>query len=180
MAQKQYQSYMAMKCKLQRNSKTHSCLTHYAALTTALLDTFLRNNGYLSSKDYYGSKFEVTGKSYSDWIQELKDARVLVQYKSEGNKGADFIRFSAGPLIVDYINSEKVKTREIALADDVPSKADFEALKADSAELKARMCKVEEAVQELKLASEPPDTEDKKVRRKVATEKLTKLTLAAN
>jgi hypothetical protein len=184
MAQKQYKSYMAMKCKLQRSSKLNSSLKHYAALTTALFDTFLKNNGYLSSKDYYGSKFEVAGKKYSDWIHELKEARVLIQYKSDGNKGADFIRFSAGPLIVDYINAEKVKTREIALADDVPSKAEFEALKteaaelkSDSQEMKARMNKIEETVSELKSAMEPPDTQDKQKRRKMAADKLTQLAL---
>ena len=166
-----------MKCRLQRSCKLHPCLKQYGGLATILFDTFLKNNGYLSSKDYYDSKFEVPGKTYTDWIHELKEARVLVQYKTDGNsKGSDFIRFSAGPLIVEYINAEKTKTREVALvsevalASEVPSKAEFE-------ELKARMCKVEEAVQELKEASEPPDTEDKKVRRKVATDKLTKLAL---
>lgn len=136
-----------------------------------LFDTFIKNNGYLSSKDYYDSKFEVPGKTYTDWIHELKEARVLVQYKTEGNsKGSDFIRFSAGPLIVEYINAEKSKTREIAVVTDVPSKAEFE-------ELKARMCKVEEAVQELHDASKPPDDSRKQEIRKNATERLAKLAL---
>lgn len=175
MAQKQYKNYIAMKCKLKRSSQLHSCLKPYSALTTLLFDTFLKHNGYLSSKDYNSSRAKISGKNYSDWIHELKEAHILVQFKTEGSRGSDFIRFSAGPLIVEYINAEKSKTREIAVVTDVPSKADFETLKADAAELKARMCKVEEAVQDLKEASEPPDTEDKKVRRKVATDRLTKL-----
>jgi hypothetical protein len=175
MAQVKYTNYDVMKQKLKRSSKLYECLKPYASLSTLLFDTFLRNNGYLSSKDYYGSKFEIPGKNYSDWIHELKEARVIVQYKLDGNRGADFIRFSAGPLIVEYINEEKSKTREIALVDDVPSKAEFETLKADAAELKARMNCVEEAVKELKEASKPPDTKEKQELRKVATDKLAKL-----
>mgnify|MGYP003375676296 CR=1 FL=1 len=177
--QKKYKSYAALRDKLKRSSIQYPVLKQYASLATLFLDTFIETNGYLASKNYYGSKVEIAGKSYSEWIHELKIAGVVVPYKTEGSKGSDFIRFSAGPLIVEYINAEKTKTREIALvsevalASEVPSKAEFE-------ELKARMCKVEEAVQDLKEASEPPDTEDKKVRRKVATDRLTKLTLAAN
>ena len=114
MAQKQYKNYLPMKCKLQRICKVHPCLKQYGALTTLLFDTFLKNNGYLSSKDYYGSKFEVQGKNYTEWIHELKEARVIVQYKSDGNKKSDFIRFAAGPLISEYINAEKLKANEIA------------------------------------------------------------------
>lgn len=175
MAQKQYKSYIAMKCKLKRGSKLHGCLKPYSALTTLLFDTFLKNNGYISSKDYNNSRAKIVGKNYSDWIHELKEAHVLVQFKTEGSKGADFIRFSAGPLIVEYINAEKSKTREIAIVTDVPSKAEFETLKADAAELKARMNCVEEAVKELKEASKPPDTKEKQELRKVATDKLAKL-----
>ncbi len=171
MAQVKYTNYDVMKQKLKRSSKLYECLKPYASLSTLLFDTFLKNNGYLSSKDYYGSKFEIRGKTYSDWIHELKEARVVVQYKTEGNKGADFIRFAAGPLVVEYINAEKGKTKEIAAVDDVPSKAEFE-------ELKARMGRVEEAVQELQEASAPTDTEEKKNRRQVATDRLSKFALA--
>jgi hypothetical protein len=171
MAQKQYKNYIAMKCKLKRSSKLHSSLKPYSALTTLLFDTFLKNNGYISSKDYNNSRAKIVGKNYSDWIHELKEAHVLVQFKTEGNsKGSDFIRFSAGPLIVEYINAEKSKTREIAVVTDVPSKAEFE-------ELKARMCKVEEAVQDLHDASKPPDDKRKQEIRKNATERLAKLAL---
>lgn len=183
MAQKSYRNYGALKQKLLRYSKTYPCLSKPAALTTLLFDTFIKNNGFLASKDYYGSKVEIQGTNYTQWINELKEARVLVQYKAEGNKGSDFIHFAAGPAIAEYINAEKMNTKElafkeeVALLADVPSKAEFDALKADAAELKARMCKVEETVAELKIAMEPPDTVEKQNRRKAAAERLTQLTL---
>lgn len=177
MAHKRFKMQKAMAEKLRRNKGRFPCLDSSDALATLLLETFINNNGYLSSKAYYRTKFEVSGKTYSDWIHDLKEAHVLAQYKTDGNRGSDYIRFSAGSLIVEYINAEKTKTKEIPTIDDVPSKAEFEALKADSADLKARMCKIEETVTELKSAMEPPDTAEKQHRRKKAAERLTQLAL---
>lgn len=190
MAHIRFKMHKSIACKLRRNKNKFPCLNSCEALATLLLNAFINNNGYISSKDYYGSKFEVPGKTYMQWIHELKEARAIVQFKSEGNKKSDFIRFSPGPLIIEYINAEKLKTKEMAtldlvpLIENVPTKAEFDELKAEAielkvetAELRARMCKVEETVSELQAAMEPPDTDEKQRRRKAATERLTQLTL---
>jgi hypothetical protein len=119
MAHKRFKVHKSLAEKLRRIKAKFPCLESSDALATLLLETFLNNNGYLPSKCYYGTKFEIPGKTYTDWINELKEARALVQYKSEGNRKSDFIRYSAGPLISQYINAEKFKTKEIASSEDI-------------------------------------------------------------
>lgn len=156
MAQIQYKSYFSMRAKIRRNVKKYPCLKQYASLTTLLLDTFIKNNGYLASKQYYGSRFEVPGKTYTTWINELKEALVIEQFKTEGNAKSDFIRFSAGPLIVEYINLEKVKSKEIATVDDVFPRVE---------QLEERVSLLETAVKSMIEEYDPPVTEEKFKRR---------------
>lgn len=163
MAHKRFKMQKSMAEKLRRCKAKFPCLESSDSLATLLLETFLSNNGYLSSKYYYGTKFEVPGKTYSDWIHELKEARALVQYKSEGNRKSDFIRYSAGPLIAQYINAEKFKAKEVASAEDVTVletkigalEARVSALESDSEKTKTSM---QEIYDKLNLGEiDPPD-----------------------
>jgi len=87
-------------------------------------------------------------------------------------------RYLPGKRIKPYL--ETLKLKKFATVDQLQELDEKIASKADKSELnelKARMNRIEEAVHELKEASEPPDTEEKIGRRKIATDRLAKLAL---
>jgi hypothetical protein len=182
MAQSSYANYLALRGKLRRLSSTHAIIgKSYCALTTLVLDTALRNSGYLPKESYYGSPFEQPGLSYKDWIEKLKKAGVLAPFKDDDKtmEKSDWIRFKPGPITLPYVNKEKAHQQEMASMRDVyESEARVDAKKVDRTELEETkrelqetkskledtnrvVAKIAVAVRNLQLAKQPQITDDK-------------------
>jgi hypothetical protein len=134
MAQNKFVTWDALKMKLSRMK-----ISNPGSLATLVLEAFLKDDGFIPSKRYYNSVFEVPGKNYTSWIHELKKNEILESFKEEDSKKSDWVRFKPGKVILPYINKEKIVSKEIATKDEVPSKLDVQ-------DLKERMCKMEEAM----------------------------------
>ncbi len=156
MAQKVYKNHVGLRDKLKRLGKVHSVIgKSYSALSTLILDTALKNSGYIPKESYYGAVFEQPGLTYKDWIEQLKRAGVLAPFKDEDKamEKSDWIRFKPGPITLPYVNKEKTHQNEMASMRDVyESEARVDAKKADRSEvneLKERMAKFEEIARRL-------------------------------
>jgi hypothetical protein len=165
--------------KLMRMGKNHPvCAKSSAALATLLLDTSLKFKGFLGSEKYYGTIFEQPGVTYEAWIIQLKRAGLLEHYREEGQlaQKSDWIRYKAGPVMLQYIDEEKRYRDEVASMRDVYDLEErIESKKADRSELedlKVRMNEIAVAVRELQDASIPPDSAEKKHKRENAMAKI--------
>lgn len=139
MAQKKYQHHEALKQKLKRLSRLHPILKNYTSITTLLFDTFLENQGIMSSRCYYKTLFQEPGKNYTQWIDELKKAGLLEHVETSNPQKNDWVRYTPGLVTREYINKEKVLQKEIATRDEVPSKAEFNILKDELSNTKMEL-----------------------------------------
>lgn len=140
MAQSKYKNWPALKMKLSRILKSHQFLSkNYSSLATLILDTFLENDGIISAKKYYGSPFEITGKNYTQWIDELRKIGIVEHVPVANPQKTDWIRYTPGPVTREYINREKIAQKEIATKDEVPSKAEFNVLKDELSHTKMEL-----------------------------------------
>ena len=147
----------ALTSKLHRLSrkKEHSKFLKKSlpALATVLIDTMIEQNGFLPKERYYGSKYEITGLNYSDWIVGLKRAGILESFSNERGDKASWIRFRSGPVLAKYVN------QQLTMQDQLATKRDVDELerKIDQRirELDNRINKLQEEVRI--LTAPPPD-----------------------
>lgn len=140
MPQIKFKTHIALRNKLQRLAKGNQYLgKSYSSLATLLLKTFLENDGILPAKVYYGSLFEIAGKNYTQWIDELRKIGILEHVPTANPQKTDWIRYTPGPVTRSYINKEKIAQKEIATKDEVPSKAEFNTLKDELSNTKMEL-----------------------------------------
>jgi hypothetical protein len=149
-------------------------------LSRLLLEAFLFEDGRIASETFIDAGVCERGKF--SIVRKKLQTEGFIFFNEDSLRHSKYI---AGRRIKPYLDT--LKTKFYATADQVKELDDKIALKADKSELKAvqavadelieRMGRIEETVRELKAASEPPDNEEKKNRRKVATDRLTKLAL---
>jgi len=164
MAQKVYRSHVALKEKLKRLAKICPVIgKSYSALATLVLDTALKNSGYLPKESYYGSVFERPELTYKDWIEQLKRAGVFMPYKDEDKamEKSDWIRFRPGPISLPYINKEKAHQEEMASMRDLHEAEARMSKKVarvadDVQDLKAQIHQINLLLAELKRLQAPP------------------------
>jgi SepF-like predicted cell division protein (DUF552 family) len=164
MAQRAYRNHVALKEKLKRLAKTQPVIgKSYSALATLLLDIALKNSGYLPKESYYGSPFEQAGRTYKDWIAQLKRAGVLAPFKDEDQESekSDWIRFKPGPVTLPYVNKEKAHQEEMASMRDLHESEDRMLKKVarvadDVQDLKAQIHQINLLMAELKRLQAPP------------------------
>jgi predicted nucleotidyltransferase len=122
MAHVRYATYVSLRDKLKRLSKSHPVIgSSYSALATLVLDTALKNSGYIPKEVYYKTSFEKEGISYKEWILQLKKAGVFSSFKDEESniEKSDWIRFKPGPSTIAYVNREKSLQNEMASMSDL-------------------------------------------------------------
>jgi len=136
------------------------------AVATLLLECFLEDNGRLQASKAIARRVCEEG-SFSNWRNDMIKKGWLVWSQSQTDKGQYF----AGKKLISYVNKEKISSKEIVTRDEAASKNEVE-------NLKERMNRIEEVVQELKKAMEPPETDEKKKARERAAERLTLLAKA--
>jgi hypothetical protein len=138
-------------------------VTSHGSTATLLLETFLEDNGRLQASKVVSRRICEEG-SFSNWRNEMLKNGWLIWSQNQSDKGQYF----AGKKLVSYINKEKILSKEIITRDEAASKSEVE-------NLKERMNRIEEVVQELRKSMEPPETDEKKKARERAAERLTLL-----
>jgi len=164
MAQSAYANYLALRGKLRRMSSTYSIIGNsYSALATLMLDTALKNSGYLPKESYYGSPFQQPGVTYKDWIAQLKRAGILAPFKDEDqtSEKADWIRFKPGPVTLPYVNKEKLHQSEMASMEDLHNEIHLSEKRMD--EKKADRTELEETKKKLEATSSKLDETSSKL-----------------
>jgi hypothetical protein len=147
------------------------------SISTLLLETFLEDSGRLLSSRVVARGLCEEGY-FGKWRKDLIDKGWLVWSETQSDKGL----YYPGKKLIPYINKEKAQINVMATQDSVESlrvdlKKDID-MKADKSELqdlKAKMNEIAEAVQNLQIASTPPDDDIKKKMREESTAKLVKL-----
>lgn len=164
-----WKSHKALRCKLARLKIPNS-----GALSTLLLDTFLLNEGFIPSRLYYKSCFEIKNKNYTQWIEDLKKFGLIEHFKLESSNKSDWIRFKAGSVIRDYINKEKMLNDEIATVQELQN---MENRSKEAFATKKELFEVKNQIQtlasQIKKLLEPPVTEEeleemRKIQEKIA------------
>jgi hypothetical protein len=159
--ERKFLQYLALSSALRRAK-----VPNYGACTTLLLECFLEDNGRLQASKAIARRVCEEG-SFSNWRNDMIKKGWLVWSQSQTDKGQYF----AGKKLISYVNKEKISSKEILTRDEAASKNEVE-------DLKERMNRIEEVVQELKKAMEPPETDAKKKARERAAERLTLLAKA--
>lgn len=147
-----------------RKALTRSGFAKAGALATLLLECFFEDDGRLQSTKVIAREICEDGK-FSNWRDEMVKAGWISWSHSQLDKG----KYHPGKRLIPYINKEKMTSRELATKDEVASKSELQ-------DLKERMSRIEETVQELKKSMEPPETEEKRRTRERAADRLTLLT----
>lgn len=142
----------------------------YGAHATFILETFIENDGRMLASSVY-SKGLCEENQFKEWRKNLIDKGWLVWCEAQADKG----KYSPGKKLMPYINKEKLSSKEIATVDQIYTldrKIDSKADRAEVNELRQQVNDLKEWVMELKAASEPPDTDEKRARREKATARL--------
>jgi hypothetical protein len=109
---RKYITYNALMLAL-RKSKVSS----FGTVATILIETFLENEGRLLAAQVVARGICEEGK-FRDWRKELIDKEWLKWSEIQTDKGQYF----PGKRLVNYINKEKIATKEMATKDEVLSK----------------------------------------------------------
>jgi hypothetical protein len=139
---------------------------------TLLLETFIEDSGRLTASKVVSRGLCNEGE-FSAWRKQLIEKGWLIWSETQSDKGQYF----PGKKLMPYVNKEKISSRELVTKDEVLPKSEA-ATKEEFQALKARMSRIEDVVQELKKAVEPPDTEEKRLARERATARLDQLAKA--
>ncbi len=138
----------------------------HGSTATLLLETFVEDSGRLTASKVVARGLCKEGEFWS-WRKSMIEKGWLNWSEQQPDKGQYF----PGKKLIPYINKEKLYSKEIATKDEVASRAEFQ-------DLKERMNRIEEVVQELKEAVAPPDTDEKRAMRERAARKLETLAKA--
>lgn len=144
----------------------------HGGTATLLLEAFLEDSGRLTASKVVTRGLCNEGE-FSSWRKQLVDKGWLIWSETQNDKG----QYYPGKKLMRYINKEKIISREVVTKDEVLSKAEA-ATKEELQELKVRMSRIEEVVQELQQAVIPPDTEEKRLAREKAAARLGQLAKA--
>jgi len=164
---RKFRMYKALSEAMRRSG-----MKSYGALSTLILEAFLEDSGRLTASKVVSRSLCNEGE-FSAWRRQLIDKGWLVWSETQTDKGQYF----PGKKLLQYINKEKISSKEIVTKDEVLPKSEA-ATKEEFQALKARMSRIEDVVQELKKAVEPPDTEEKRLARERATARLDQLAKA--
>jgi hypothetical protein len=144
----------------------------YGALSSLILEAFLEDSGRITASKVVSRKLCNEGE-FSVWRKQLIDKGWLVWSEVQTDKGQYF----PGKKLMPYVNKEKISSKEIVTKDEVLSRSEA-ATKVELQDLRARMNRIEEVVQDLQKAVAPPDTEEKRLAREKAAARLEQLTKA--
>lgn len=142
------------------------------AVATLILEAFLEDGGRLTASKAV-SRGVCNEGEFSSWRKQLIENGWLIWSESQNDKGQYF----PGKKMISYLNKEKIASKELVTKDEVLSKHQA-ATKDELQELRARMNRIEDVVQELKEAVTPPDSEEKRLARERAAARLDQLTKA--
>jgi len=159
--------YQALRKALERSDVRQA-----GATSTLFLEAFLEDSGRLTASKVVSRGLCNEGE-FSVWRKQLVDKGWLVWSEIQNDNGQYF----PGKKLMPYINKEKIVSREIVTKDEVLSKSEA-ATKDEVQDLKARMNRIEEVVQQLQKAVLPPDTEEKRLARENAAALLAQLAKA--
>jgi hypothetical protein len=159
--------YQALRKAFERSEVVQS-----GSAATLFLEAFLEDSGRLTASKVVSRGLCNEGE-FSVWRKHLIEKGWLVWSETQSDKGQYF----PGKKLIPYINKEKIISKEIVTRDEVLSKAEA-ATKDELQDLKARMNRIEEVVQDLQKAVAPPDTEEKRIAREKAALRLEQLTKA--
>lgn len=149
-----------------------SKVPNYGATSTILLEAFLEESGRITASKAI-SRGVCNEGGFSVWRKQLIEKRWIIWTQNQEDKGL----YLPGKKLINYLNKEKLYSKELVTKDEVLSKRDA-ATKDELQDLKARMNRIESVVQELQKAVAPPDTEEKRNAREAAAKKLFELTKA--
>jgi hypothetical protein len=183
--ERKFSQYLALSSALRRAK-----VPNYGACATLLLECFLEDAGRLQASKVIARNV-CEDSCFSQWRNEMIKGGWLIWNLNQHDKGQYF----SGKKLIPYLNKEKFSSKEIATRDEVVATRDevvatrdeVVATRDEVADLRfqlnlheKRLAKIDEAVQELRLAVEPPETEEKRMTRERVAEKLSKLAVASN
>ena len=149
-----------------RKALERSGVSAGGATATLLFEIFLEDSGRLLASKVSSRGLCAEGE-FGKWRKELIDKGWLVWSEKQEDKGF----YTPGKKLLRYINKEKLASKELVTRDQVLMKEDA-ATRDEVQDLKARMNRIEEVVQQLQRAVLPPDSEEKRIARVEAAEKL--------
>lgn len=158
---RKFNSWNALQLALKKSG-----VEKHGKCATILLEAFLEDSGRLLASKVSSRGLCLEGE-FGKWRKDLIDRGWLVWSESQSDKGC----YAPGKRLLYYINKEKLATKELITRDQILLKEDA-ATRDEVQDLKARMNRIEEVVQQLQRAILPPDTEEKRLARIEAAEKL--------
>ena len=156
---RQFKMYKLL-CQALRRDK----IAHPGASSNFLLETFVLNNGTLTSKMVANRKLCEDGK-FKIWRDHLSGLGWI-----QGWRPGDYSRHFPGPKLIKYVNKEKASLFEIASVQDVEEsiiklKAELQVEMASKEEVRNEIDKIWQAIRNTET-NDPPVTETK-VKKKI-------------
>ena len=151
---RKFVSYNALEKKLRRNGFKKS-----GHLATLLLNCFVHNGGILTAKTVESSNL-CAPKKFKQWRDDLVSKQWLIY-----NIG-DYSRHFPGNNLVEYINQEKLTTREIATTMEMENRVKVvqnlaEETSKELEGVKKQMSQMQSAIDQLINEKNPPITKGK-------------------
>jgi len=166
--ERKFSQYIALSSALRRAK-----VPNYGACSNLLLECFLEDGGRLQASKAVAKKVCEEGR-FSHWRDEMIRGGWLLWNQTQNDKGQYF----SGKKLMPYLNKEKIFSKEIATKEEVSATRDEVAdLRAQLNSHEERFTKIDAAVQELRRAVEPPDSEEKRKAREKIAERLISLSV---
>lgn len=127
---------------LQLALKKSGCLNH-GTTATVLLEAFLENEGRLLAAQVVARGICEEGK-FREWRKDLIDKEWIKWSEVQMDKG----RYFPGKKLVNYINKEKIASKEIATKDEVLSKNEA-ATKVEVQELRDELHQMKDSMEKI-------------------------------
>lgn len=177
---RKFKTYMSLTVALRKQNFTTS-----GRLATLLLECFMEDGGRLLASQVVARGLCEEGFFHA-WRDDMVKRGLLIWSVNQADKG----QYYPGKKLVQYINKEKLASKEIVTRDDIipkeslatkddlekkADKSDLEKTKLQLQETQKRMEEIAVAVQEIQKAMIPPVTPKKKVSMRTNTEKIARL-----
>ena len=160
-----YKQYIALSSALRRSK-----IKNYGSVASYFLEVFVEREGRILAVDVALKGLCKEGE-FSKWRSEMISKGWLEWSSSQADRGQYF----AGKKLVKYINRELQENKQIATVDQIYELDLRKAEKSEVDDLRIQMNEMKEWINQLSVASEPPDNELKKSKRKEATVQLSLL-----